>query len=93
MDALCFPGRPMPEQTETTETRVKIGSNVLIRLDENRLISLTIGDFNESDPDHGVISCDTPLAKALIGRKTGEMVDYKVGDRIHQVKIIKIASK
>ena len=90
MDALCFPGRPMPEQTETTETRVKIGSNVLIRLDENRLLTFTIGGVNEGDPDRGIISCDTPLAKALLGRQAGEAATYAVNDQTHRAQIVKI---
>ena len=83
----------MPEQTETTETRVKLGSNVLIRLDENRLVSLTIGAINEGDPDRGIISCDTPLAKAILGRQAGETATYTAGGQIHQTQIIKIERK
>ena len=80
----------MPEQTETTELRVKIGSKVLIRLDRNRLLSLTIGAFHQGDPDRGIISCDAPLAKALLGRQAGETAAYTAGDRIHEAQIIKI---
>ena len=80
----------MPKQTETTEQRVKIGSKVLMRLDENRLLSLTIGAINEGDPDRGIVSCNTPLAKALLGRHVGETAIYTAGDRIHEAQIIKI---
>lgn len=80
----------MPEQTKTKEQRVKIGSRVLIQLDDNRVLSLAIGAYNEGNPDRGIISCDTPLAKAILGRQAGETATYTVGDRIHKAQIVNI---
>lgn len=47
----------------------------------------------ESNPDEGKISNESPLAKALIGRKEGETIEVKGIDNHYSVKIIKISSK
>ena len=68
---------------------VGIGSTVLLKLDENSLLSLTVAHAN-GNPDLGIISCDTPLAKAIIGRRAGEIASYSVGDQIYSAKIIEV---
>lgn len=69
---------------------IEIGSTVLLKLDENSLLSLTVAYAN-GDPDLGIISCDTPLAKAIIGRQAGEIASYSVGDDNHLVEIIRVS--
>lgn len=46
----------------------------------------------ESDPDEGRISNESPLAKALLGKKEGDLVEVKGIDNYYSVKILKISS-
>ena len=69
---------------------IGIGSTVLLKLDENSLLSLTVAHAN-GNPDLGIISCETPLAKAIIGRQAGEIASYSVGDDAHLVEIIRVS--
>ncbi len=45
----------------------------------------------ESDPDEGRISNESPLAKALLGRKVGETIEVKGIDVHYSIKILKIS--
>ncbi len=47
----------------------------------------------ESDPDEGKISNESPLAKALLGKKEGETVEVKGIDNHYSIKILKISAK
>jgi transcription elongation GreA/GreB family factor len=75
---------------EVRKNGIEIGKMVTVKLDGKTILFLKIGGYSEGNPDLGVISCGTPLAKAIIGRQAGEVVNYCVGDQIHSVKIIKI---
>lgn len=81
----------MSQQTEIEVSRVKIGSRVTVKLDGDSFRSFVITPACGGDPDHGMVSCDAPLAKAVLGRRTGEAARYAVGDRIHEARIVKIA--
>ena len=53
--------------------KISFGSTVTIidvNTDEN--ITYTIGSFLDSDPDAGIISFNSPLAKQLLGREEGD---------------------
>ncbi|MGL4951860.1 MAG: transcription elongation factor GreA [Mycoplasma sp.] len=45
----------------------------------------------ESDPDNHKISNESPLAKALLGRKEGETIEIKGIENHYQVTILKIS--
>lgn len=47
----------------------------------------------ESDPDEGKISNESPLARALLGKKEGETVEVKGIDNHYSIKILKISAK
>jgi transcription elongation factor GreA len=52
---------------------VGVGSKVTIRRDD-KYIEYTIVGVNEADPPRGKISNESPLGRALLGRKVGESV-------------------
>jgi len=72
------------------ENAIRIGSRTTVELDGGNLISLMIGMRNQGDPESGIVSCDAPLARAIIGHQTGEVVSYSVGEDAHLAKIIEI---
>lgn len=45
-------------------------------------------DTNHAAPQGGIISSESPLGHALIGRKVGDEVEYRVGERILKVKVL-----
>lgn len=60
------------------KTKIKIGDKVkLIRKDNNKEVEYHILGPLESDPFRNIISNDSPVGKALIGRKVGEVVTVK----------------
>ena len=58
-------------------TDIRFGATVNL-LDENdRHNSFTIVGEDEADPDRGLLSWVSPLARELIGKKTGDVVFWK----------------
>jgi transcription elongation factor GreA len=71
-----------------SKDKISIGSEVeIINLDNQKVIKLKIVGFGESDPLEGKISSESPIAKALLGRKKGEIVEVVVGHKKSQYKI------
>lgn len=70
---------------------VKLGSKLKIHdlaYDEDQEIQI-VGSI-ESDLLNNRISNDSPLAKALLGKKKGDVVDVILPDETYQVKILDI---
>ena len=53
---------------------VEFGSKVTIKRGDGRRQTFRIVGIDEADPTHGTLSHISPLAKALLGRATGDMV-------------------
>lgn len=69
---------------------VKLGSTVkILTLDENEEETYSIVGTVEADPINGKLSNETPLAKALLDRKAGEVVTVNV-QHMYKVKILEI---
>ena len=45
----------------------------------------------ESDPDKGMISNESPIGKALVGKKKGDVVEIKSPNGSYTVKVLKIS--
>jgi len=71
---------------------VNAGSKVKIKdIELKKVLEYQILGKNEADPDNGIISDQSPIGMALIGRKEGETVDVKVPNgKILKFKIMKI---
>jgi transcription elongation GreA/GreB family factor len=66
---------------------VAFGHRVTFRRDDGRRQAFRIVGEDEADPRNGSISYVSPVARALIGRATGEIV--LAGD--HEIEILSIA--
>ena len=73
----------------TDKNSISIGSRVTLEKDGKQKTYLILGS-SESDPGAGIISHNSPLGSALIGRSAGEIVKLDLGDKINEHKIIKI---
>ena len=71
-----------------TEGEVSIGSTVIVYDEEfDEKLELKILGSTESNPSKGIISNNSPLGAALIGRKVGEKVTVKMetGDIVYKI--------
>ncbi|WP_456456532.1 GreA/GreB family elongation factor, partial [Nitratifractor sp.] len=60
-------------------SRVSFGSTVVLcDLDTDEEITYTIVGGCESDPDNGLISFASPLAKQLLGKEEGDEVELQL---------------
>ena len=70
--------------------RIVFGATVTLRDDADKPIRYQIVGQTEADAKVGRISYNSPLGRALIGRKVGEEIEVTVpsGDRFYVVKKI-----
>ncbi len=68
---------------------VQLGSSVTIATAGREKTYLILGS-SETNPQAGVISRNSPIGSALMGRKIHDQIKIKLADRIIEYKIIKI---
>ena len=70
---------------------VLLGSDVLVEDMKNKKeYKYTILDYVESEPDCGKISISSPIGRALLGKKKGDLVEVRVPAGQIKYKIIDI---
>ena len=74
----------------TDGEHIVMGSTVTVKVD-NKEKQYTIVSFNEADPLNGLISNESPLGVAFIGRRKGESVDVETPRGMMHYKIVKVA--
>ncbi len=68
---------------------VIVGSQVHVDLDNGNQVFHIVGS-TEADPDTGKISDESPIGKALLGKKVGDMADVEVPAGTITYKITKV---
>ena len=78
------------DPTTLSGDRIVFGATVTLRDDSDKPIRYQIVGQTEADAKVGRISYNSPLGRALIGRKVGEEIEVTVpsGDRFYVVKKI-----
>ena len=78
------------DPTSLSGDRIVFGATVTLRDDADKPIRYQIVGQTEADAKVGRISYNSPLGRALIGRKVGEEIEVTVpsGDRFYVVKKI-----
>lgn len=76
------------DESELTGENVHVGATVRIANDQGKEFTYTISGATEADPFHGKISDESPVGKAILGKRVGEsgeailpngnIVNYKV---------------
>ncbi len=66
---------------------VTIGTKVLLDYGDEQ-IEFSLMAIDEIDSDNGIISCNSPIAKVILGRKKGDTVKFLDGT----VKIVEVSS-
>ncbi len=75
---------------EPSDGSVQLGSSVQVR-DEFGDTTYTIVGPAEADASSGRISLESPVGKALLGRRTGDKVEVETPGGARQVQILKVA--
>jgi transcription elongation GreA/GreB family factor len=72
-----------------TSTIIREGQSVKVLFSNGNIRLFKISaNPNHAAPESGIISLESPLGHALMGKTVGTEVEYKVGDRILKVKIV-----
>jgi transcription elongation factor GreA len=80
------------DESKIDTSRVQILNKVKIKnTSSNALIEYTLVSENETDVKSGKISVATPIAKGLLGRKVGDIVDIKVPSGVMSFEILEIS--
>ena len=75
----------LPEDSVTFGKRIRIKE---VSTGDERVCTI-LGD-GESDPDNGIIAYNSPLARALIGHKLGEVVDVELPVGVKTFEILEV---
>lgn len=79
------------DDDEITTDVVSVGSKVVVNdLEYDEEMEYTIVGSAEANPFEGRISNESPVGKALLGKKAGEIVEVQVPDGILKYKIVSI---
>lgn len=71
--------------------KVSIGSTVKIKfLDSNEIDELTLETVLNANPIENIISIDSPLGKAIIGKSIGDIVNVNFPDGSHSIEILSL---
>jgi len=80
------------DPSELAHTKVSFGSTVVMTdLDTDEEVTYTIVGGAESNPDRGLISFNSPLAKQLLGREEGDEVKVRLpgGEKEFEIDEVK----
>lgn len=81
------------QSTPTETAQARLGAHVEVELiDEQGNVEPMAFDIVREEHaafDRGRLGIQTPLAKAIVGKKVGSLVSYRMGD-IRQVRIVRV---
>jgi transcription elongation factor GreA len=81
------------DESTIDTSRVNVGCTVTLFDEEfEEEVSYKIMGSTESDPSNGLISNQSPIGKALLGKKKGEVVNVETPGGIVKFKILKISA-
>lgn len=79
------------DESEIKTDEVSIGSNVIIKdVETEETETYTIVGATEADPYENKISNESPVGRALIGKKVGDVIEVQVPDGFAKFEIQKI---
>lgn len=89
LEVILATARLIEDNGKSREGLIQIGSTVTIE-EEGEVATYTIVGAAEANPREGKISNESPIGKALIGRKAGETLQVEAPGGHFKVKIIKV---
>ena len=79
----------IPDHTSPSET-VTLGSHVELKDGAGKTVKYTIVGSLEADPAHGRISNESPVGRALLGKRVGEDAEVQAPSGVQKFTIVKI---
>ena len=79
----------IPASQSGPDATVQIGSTVTIKINGKEKQLQILGSV-ETNPSKGIVSHSSPMGKALIGKKVGEVAEVKVGERTIEYQILEV---
>ena len=70
--------------------KVDLGYKIKVKTDDKTVTFIIVGP-NETSPEDGKISHESPLGRAFLGKKSGETIQIEVPNGIKNFKIISIS--
>ena len=81
----------IPEHRRAVSDVVELGSTItVLLLNTGKQEKYTIVGSTEADPGKGLISNESPVGKALIGKRTGDEVEVQVPAGTHPMRLVKV---
>jgi transcription elongation factor GreA len=77
-------------KNKETNGKIDINTTVTLKTSENQELTITIRGIGESDPSKNNVSTETPLGKALLGKKTGQKIRVDLPSGLKFYEIIQI---
>ena len=80
------------DESKIDTSKVQILNKVKIKnISNNKQVEYTLVSESESDIKNGKISVTTPIAKGLLGKKVGDVVDIQVPSGVMSFEILEIS--
>jgi len=70
--------------------RVHFGAWVMVERDDDSQVEYRIVGPDETDAANGLISIDSPLARALLGKSSGDASELRIGERQETLTIDRV---
>ncbi len=80
------------KSSQKNSDKIDVGSEVeIVDLDSKKTLKFKIVGFGEANPLENKISQESPIGKALIGKKINDVVEVEIGNTKKRFKIKKIS--
>ena len=90
LEMLLATARVIEDNKKKKADTVQVGSTVTIKEDGSDEETYTIVGAAEADPRHGKISNESPMGKAILNHRAGDVVQVETPDGSYEVRIVKI---
>lgn len=82
------------DEDEISKTKVSLGSGVILRDEETgEEESYSLVNPNEEDIFMNLISTESPVGQAILGKKKGQIVDVSTPSGVLKYKVVKIGKR
>lgn len=79
------------DENELEEGEVNVGSTVVLKdISDGEIETYTIGSSTESDPDNGIISDESPIGRAALHKRVGDVFDVNTPMGIIEFEVVEI---